>query len=530
MPLDASIYGSLTPPAVQVSSPFDVYAKLQALQTARANQLALEQDRQQKAQEIATQTALNQQTLEQHAHALDVVQHAKQIAALFGSDDEANGEIIKGLNADPEVQQQAYAYWKTHHEIGQSLKDLVAQDRVNAAKLIQASTPQGQPYDPASVLAAMHLDHSNTDLTEADPPEIRALYDHALQDPAAMRQIVDYWAAGGPGAKAEEFDTKPGEIRYRELPGQTPVQIATGGPEPPKGTPAEQLAAANEALRQAKAAGLPTADLEGKVATLQQSITQNAAAARSQDTASELEARAVDLDARRKRGEPLSKEDATWLQAYQDNKTLGTRTTFNLNEPNREDKANTARVDRSYTETSRQLNALRKPVEDQLNNIGTLTLSLNQMTPQADALIAPELLKTVVGGQGSGVRMTDTELNRIAGGRSEWENLKASLQKWAVDPSQALQLTDAQRTQMRNLVKAVQQKAQDKLQILNKAGQDLIDAGDVDTHRRILQGAREALTEAATSGGGAPLRKPIPNVPGGVAESTDGGKTWKRVQ
>ena len=38
------------------------------------------------------------------------------------------------------------------------------------------------------------------------------------------------------------------------------------------------------------------------------------------------------------------------------------------------------------------------------------------------------------------------------------------------------------------------------------------------------------LEAPADSGGGAPMRKPIPGIRGGMAESTDGGKTWKRVQ
>jgi photosystem II stability/assembly factor-like uncharacterized protein len=32
------------------------------------------------------------------------------------------------------------------------------------------------------------------------------------------------------------------------------------------------------------------------------------------------------------------------------------------------------------------------------------------------------------------------------------------------------------------------------------------------------------------AGGSAPMQKPIPGIRGGMAESTDGGKTWKRVK
>jgi hypothetical protein len=51
--------------------------------------------------------------------------------------------------------------------------------------------------------------------------------------------------------------------------------------------------------------------------------------------------------------------------------------------------------------------------------------------------------------------------------------------------------------------------------------------------------SRETLTKlekragkapSSTAASVAPMRRPIPSIPGGVAESTDGGKTWKRVQ
>lgn len=43
-------------------------------------------------------------------------------------------------------------------------------------------------------------------------------------------------------------------------------------------------------------------------------------------------------------------------------------------------------------------------------------------------------------------------------------------------------------------------------------------------------GGGTGIAPAASHGGAAPMQKPIPGIQGGVAESLDGGKTWKRVK
>jgi hypothetical protein len=58
---------------------------------------------------------------------------------------------------------------------------------------------------------------------------------------------------------------------------------------------------------------------------------------------------------------------------------------------------------------------------------GRLRDTLNQKSPQADALVAPELLTVIAGGQGSGLRMNEAEIARSVGGRSHLEDLKAAL-------------------------------------------------------------------------------------------------------
>lgn len=172
---------------------------------------------------------------------------------------------------------------------------------------------------------------------------------------------------------------------------------------------------------------------------------------------------------------------------------------FDLAHPTPKDTTNAdlGRMDKSFTYTDKQLSDLAKPLSDQAERIGRLRATINQMSPQADAVIAPELLTAMAGGAGSGLRMNEAEISRIVGGRSKWESLKASLNQWSTDPSKALSVTDDQRTQMRSLVKAIAERGQQRLQDIGNARRSLIDATDVNTHRRIVQDVTDKLNASA---------------------------------
>lgn len=151
--------------------------------------------------------------------------------------------------------------------------------------------------------------------------------------------------------------------------------------------------------------------------------------------------------------------------------------------------------DRSYQFHRTALDKLAKPIEDQQQRLGRLIDTVNQGTPQADALVAPELLTVMAGGQGSGLRMNEAEIARIVGGRSKWQDLKASLQKWSLDPAKANSITPEQRQQMRDLIAAVHDKSQKLLGAVNDAGDSLIDAKDVISHRRVLSNTRKQMQQ-----------------------------------
>src|ERR1035437_218138 len=106
-----------------------------------------------------------------------------------------------------------------------------------------------------------------------------------------------------------------------------------------------------------------------------------------------------------------------------------------------------------------ELNKRATPIEGQTTAVNDLGIMINAMTPEADTLIAPLILKATVSGMGSGFRMTRAEIENVIGGRSKWESMKATLLKWNTDPTKALSITPEQRTQMRSLVKSIRDKA-----------------------------------------------------------------------
>lgn len=181
----------------------------------------------------------------------------------------------------------------------------------------------------------------------------------------------------------------------------------------------------------------------------------------------------------------------TWDQLMKENPeaTADRRT----NQANMQSDRENARVDRSYQFHIGEVGKLAKPVDDTVSRMGRLQDTLDQNTPQADALVAPELLSVMTGGQGSGLRMNDSEISRIVGGRSNWESLHAAIDKWSTDPKAANSITPSQRQQIRALAQTVQTKLLAKQQALTDAQQRIIDAPNVNEHRQALADAKKTL-------------------------------------
>jgi hypothetical protein len=168
----------------------------------------------------------------------------------------------------------------------------------------------------------------------------------------------------------------------------------------------------------------------------------------------------------------------------------------------------TGRMDKSYQFTMSQIATMEKPIRERADRLDRLVVSINQNTPQADSLIAPELLTAMAGGMGSGLRMNEAEISRIVGGRSNWESIRAAANKWQLDPSKALSITPAQREQIRKLISVMSAKVNAKLAAIDEAKQRIIDAPDVNSHRQIYAETSKKLSAADTTADAETLNKP----------------------
>lgn len=158
----------------------------------------------------------------------------------------------------------------------------------------------------------------------------------------------------------------------------------------------------------------------------------------------------------------------------------------------------------SYNHEDAKLQTIAKPLREQGERFSRLVETINQKTPAADALIAPELLTVMAGGIGSGLRMNEAEIARIVGGRTKWEDLKAAVNKWQIDPSKGLSITDDQRSQIRSLIGNMYERITKRTDLIDKAAQDLVDAKDIPTQRRItatLQGELNKIANPSEGGG-----------------------------
>lgn len=149
---------------------------------------------------------------------------------------------------------------------------------------------------------------------------------------------------------------------------------------------------------------------------------------------------------------------------------------------------------RSYQFHANNLAKLQKPIDDLAGRLGRLKDTLAQNNPQADALVAPELLTVMAGGQGSGLRMNEAEIARIIGGRSNWETLKASINKWQLDPSAARSITPAQDKMVRDLVATVDARVSAKQAAFDEAAKQLALEPDPQKHKLIMYEAHKAAT------------------------------------
>ena len=76
-------------------------------------------------------------------------------------------------------------------------------------------------------------------------------------------------------------------------------------------------------------------------------------------------------------------------------------------------------------------------VRTHADNTKAAISALQNKTAVADAVAIPMALKALVAGQGSGFRMTQSEINQVMGGMTQWEKFSQIVNQWSTDPQHA---------------------------------------------------------------------------------------------
>lgn len=153
------------------------------------------------------------------------------------------------------------------------------------------------------------------------------------------------------------------------------------------------------------------------------------------------------------------------------------------------------RVDALREHAYTELNAIDKDFRGQLVEYDKVGAMLNQKTAQADADVAPLILKATVGGMGSGFRMTRAEIDNTLKGRTKWEDLEATLNKWSTDP-QHFVIPDEQREAMKSLARAIRKKAYDLYHKVLDARAKIDETDDPKAINRLRTGLQDELFPA----------------------------------
>lgn len=155
----------------------------------------------------------------------------------------------------------------------------------------------------------------------------------------------------------------------------------------------------------------------------------------------------------------------------------------------------TGRLDNSYKTESSRIDKIAGPVEGAVQRMGRLVDTLDQKNPQSDSLIAPELMVVMAGGAGSGIRINDAEIKRVAGGETQATALKAYMNKWSLDPNHP-QIPEPQRSQIYSLIGVVRGKLHKKVDAIGDARDVIADTNSsIDAHRQATKKLQKALSD-----------------------------------
>ncbi len=139
----------------------------------------------------------------------------------------------------------------------------------------------------------------------------------------------------------------------------------------------------------------------------------------------------------------------------------------------------------SYKTHLLEMDKRAKPIDESAGRFARLRDTLSQGTAQADALVAPELMTVMAGGIGSGVRITNAEIDRVHGGRPMIADIQAKIRKWlGTDQKSAINFGTEERQAINDLMNIVGTKLDEKQSALSDFADLNSRAGTTEQQRR----------------------------------------------
>jgi hypothetical protein len=199
---------------------------------------------------------------------------------------------------------------------------------------------------------------------------------------------------------------------------------------------------------------------------------------------------------------PVSPDDAAWADEYEkqhpseSTKQAHAVVRLEIGQTGanaRQDSAQLASTKSAFRRDISQEDAKLGPDLERVDRAQKVLSSPNFL---ADAIAAPEVLQIMAGGMGSGLRMTDAELNRVNNAQTKLDQLKGELAKYGLGTPVTIQAR--MREQMRVLVDTVAKARARKAKLMEETLRRIDDAdtmSDVDKLHADYMGARNGGAE-----------------------------------
>lgn len=188
--------------------------------------------------------------------------------------------------------------------------------------------------------------------------------------------------------------------------------------------------------------------------------------------------------------------------------------------------AASAQGDRETNTLTKAHQANLTSAQGQLEKINEASQMLANSNAETQALAVPKVLSALVSGQGSGVRITQPELNSVAKARG----VTGDVQGWLQGVANGQKLTPEQTTQLKGILQDVGTRIQQKMSISNQAINDIQNAPDKAGKIAADQGARSKIN-SLDSGAGTGIistKAQYDALPSGTVYTEGDGKKYRK--